>query len=234
MKSLVKAYTLLSLAFAGLLLSLSVQAAALEAELSKVTLFVEGMMKSRGGVTWMSWPDSVVAALSELPGIQEENITVNLDRDAFTVSYDAALVTLDIMYEAIRELGYSPGLQAPDVSDSSSADVTVSSPLVAALATASQSGKLVLIDFSAEWCAACKVLEAQVFSDATVIEALQDYVFVEVDTDAFPESAKAHDVVGMPTLLVLNSDGEELYRNVGLITPEEFSETLYNLLKDHN
>ena len=169
-----------------------------------------------------------------MPGIQEENITVNLDRDAFTVSYDAALVTLDIMYEAIRELGYSPGLQAPDVSDSSSADVTVSSPLVAALATASQSGKLVLIDFSAEWCAACKVLEAQVFSDATVIEALQDYVFVEVDTDAFPASAKAHDVVGMPTLLVLNSDGEELYRNVGLITPEEFSETLYNLLKDHN
>jgi uncharacterized protein (DUF2141 family) len=51
MKSLVKAYALLSLAFAGLLLSLSVQAAALEAELSKVTLFVEGMMKSRGGVT---------------------------------------------------------------------------------------------------------------------------------------------------------------------------------------
>ena len=78
------------------------------------------------------------------------------------------------------------------------------------------------------------MLEAQVFSDATVIEALQDYVFVEVDTDAFPESAKAHDVVGMPTLVVLDSDGEELYRNVGLITPQEFSDTLYRLLKEHN
>jgi len=42
---------LLSAAIAGFLLSMSVQAAALEAELSKVTLFVEGMMKSRGGVT---------------------------------------------------------------------------------------------------------------------------------------------------------------------------------------
>lgn len=150
------------------------------------------------------------------------------------MSYDAALVTLDTMYEAIRELGYSPGLRAPDVSDSSPANETVSSPIDAALTTASESGKLVLIDFSAEWCAACKVLEAQVFSDATVIEALQDYVFVEVDTDAFPESAKAHDVVGMPTLVVLNSDGEELYRNVGLITPQEFSDTLYRLLKEHN
>jgi uncharacterized protein (DUF2141 family) len=51
MKSLIKSSSLLSVAFAGLLLSLSVQAAALEAELAKVTLFVEGMMKSRGGVT---------------------------------------------------------------------------------------------------------------------------------------------------------------------------------------
>ena len=41
----------LVLALAGLLLSLSVKAAAVEAELSQVTLFVEGMMKSRGGVT---------------------------------------------------------------------------------------------------------------------------------------------------------------------------------------
>ena len=36
---------------ASLIVSLSAQAAAVEAELSKVTLFVEGMMKSSGGVT---------------------------------------------------------------------------------------------------------------------------------------------------------------------------------------
>ena len=186
MKNLIKSSALLSVAFAGLLLSLSVQAAALEAELSKVTLFVEGMMKSRGGVTWMSWPDSVVAALSELPGIQEDNIDVNLDRDAFTVGYDASLVTLDSMYEAIRELGYSPGLQAPESSDTSSADESESSPIDSALSAALQTDKLVLVDFSAEWCAACKVIEAQVFSDASVIEALQTSVYVEVDTDTFP------------------------------------------------
>jgi hypothetical protein len=34
-----------------IVLSLSVKAATLESELSQVTLFVEGMMKSRGGVT---------------------------------------------------------------------------------------------------------------------------------------------------------------------------------------
>lgn len=165
-----------------------------------------------------------------MPGIQEENIDVNLDRDAFTVGYHASLVTLDTMYEAIRELGYSPGLQAPESSDTSSADESESSPIDSALSVALQTDKLVLVDFSAEWCAACKVLEAQVFSDASVIEALQNYVFVEVGTDTFPESAKSYDVVGMPTLVVLNSVGEELYRNVGLITPEAFSQKLNELI----
>jgi thiol:disulfide interchange protein DsbD len=164
-----------------------------------------------------------------LPGIQEENIDVNLDRDAFTVGYDASLVTLDTMYEAIRELGYSPGLQAPESSDTSSADEYGSSPIDAALSAALQTAKLVLVDFSAEWCAACKLLEAQVFSDASVIEALQNYVFVEVDTDTYPDSAKTYDVVGMPTLVVLSASGEELYRNVGLITPEELSQKLNEL-----
>mgnify|MGYP000123484396 CR=1 FL=1 len=41
----------LFLTMAGLILSFSVKAAAVDAEMSQVTLFVEGMMKSRGGVT---------------------------------------------------------------------------------------------------------------------------------------------------------------------------------------
>jgi hypothetical protein len=41
----------LAIAVAGLMLSFSVKALAVEAEMSHVTLFVEGMMKSRGGVT---------------------------------------------------------------------------------------------------------------------------------------------------------------------------------------
>jgi hypothetical protein len=41
----------LILALAAVLLSFSVKAAAVDAEMSQVTLFVEGMMKSRGGVT---------------------------------------------------------------------------------------------------------------------------------------------------------------------------------------
>ena len=50
-KPILKLLFILPLLMAPLLASLAAQAAAAEAELSKVTLFVEGMMKSRGGVT---------------------------------------------------------------------------------------------------------------------------------------------------------------------------------------
>jgi hypothetical protein len=56
------------------------------------------------------------------------------------------------MYEAIRELGYSPGLQAPEASNGPAADESDTSPIDAALSAAAQSDKLVFVDFSAEWC----------------------------------------------------------------------------------
>ena len=43
--------SLFVLSLTAVILSFSVKAAAVEAEFSQVTLFVEGMMKSRGGVT---------------------------------------------------------------------------------------------------------------------------------------------------------------------------------------
>jgi len=48
---IVKILSLASVLAMTCVLSLSVKAAALESEMSRVTLFVEGMMKSRGGIT---------------------------------------------------------------------------------------------------------------------------------------------------------------------------------------
>lgn len=221
----------LSIAFVALMLSFSVKASAVEAELSHVTLFVEGMMKSRGGVTWMSWPDSVVVALSELPGIEEDNIVVNLERDAFTLSYDPARVKLEDMYLQITELGYSPGIEPPDALESDDRGEAEASPVEGALATAQRESKLVFVDFSAEWCLACKVLEEQVFSDYAVKGALSSYVFVEVDTDEYPQTAATYEVVGMPTLVILSSQGDELFRSVGLIEAADLQQKLEELVR---
>lgn len=172
----------------------------------------------------------MVAALSELPGIQEQNITVNLDRDAFTVGYDSELASLDDMYEAILELGYSPGIEELGTGETESGSSgSIPEPIASALTEAVDGGKLIFIDFYAEWCIACKVLEENALNNSAVQEALESYIELKVDTDAYADAARHYKVVGMPTLLVVDSAGEEIYRSVGLIEPEELSANLSQL-----
>ena len=171
----------------------------------------------------------MVAALSELPGIAEEDIVVNLERDAFTLAYDAALINLENMYQAIQELGYSPGLEALDGSLAQSETLAEGSPLTLAFEIARREGKLVFADFSAEWCIACNVLEQTVLSNPDVQQTLEAYVFVDIDMDTYPHEASVYQVVGMPTLLVLNTDGEELFRSVGLIEADALQQKLSSL-----
>lgn len=172
---------------------------------------------------------SVVAALSELPGIKsKERVEMILDRDAFTIAYDATLTTLDDMYTAILDLGYSPRLASENVSgsDASTPSGEVPQPIAEALIQARSEGKLLLIDFFAQWCIACKALDEQTLNSEEVQSALAGYVFVKVDTDQFPESAMYYEVVGMPTLLILGANGNEKFRSIGSISAADLSEKL--------
>ena len=174
----------------------------------------------------------MVAALSELAGIKSEDIEVNLDRDAFTIDYESSLVTLDEMYAAIFNLGYSPGLEETESTSSpDGAPGGIPEPIASSLAEAAGSNKLVLVDFYAEWCAACKLLEETALTDPSVTNALENYIFLKVDTDIYEAAASYYDVLGMPTLLVLNSAGDEIYRFVGLIDPENLALKLDELIQ---
>ena len=173
----------------------------------------------------------MVAALSELAGV-DEDIEVFLDKDAFTLDYDPALVNLEDMYTAIRGLGYEPRLSAGEEVESAIAEAgaAVPEPVATALATAKTEGKLVFLDFYAEWCLACKVLEENTLLDSAVASTLEKLVSLTVDTDLYTPASLHYNIVGMPTLLVLDSDGTEIYRSVGLITPSELNQALNDLL----
>ena len=62
------------------------------------------MIKSRTGITWMSWPESVEAALLELPGV--EQVEVDLDSDIFIVSYDEAQVSESDLIHTVTVLQF--------------------------------------------------------------------------------------------------------------------------------
>lgn len=63
-------------------------------------------------------------------------------------------------------------------------------------------------------------------SDNRIEELLANYIVVEIDMDTYMEVARSLEVVGMPTLLVLNANGEELCRSVGLIEADALAEEL--------
>ena len=80
---------------------------------------------------------------------------------------------------------------------------------------------VVLVDFYADWCGPCQMMEP-------TIEALAeetDAAVLKVDVDRFQALAGEHQVQGIPTLLVF-ADGELAERIVGAQTGETLSQTI--------
>jgi thiol:disulfide interchange protein DsbD len=89
-------------------------------------------------------------------------------------------------------------------------------------------GKKVMLDFSAEWCALCKELEENTFSNKEVQSALKDFVLIQVDlTDNTKETkalSKKYRVFGPPVVLFFNKDGKLLPSKTlnGYVAPSKF------------
>lgn len=82
------------------------------------------------------------------------------------------------------------------------------------LKQASRTGTPVMLDFYADWCISCKVMERNVFSDGTVIQALAPYKLLQLDmTDNTPEQQALLDELGLfgpPAILFFDNTGAEM------------------------
>ncbi len=95
-----------------------------------------------------------------------------------------------------------------------------------ALASARRSGKLVAVDFYAEWCEPCKMLEHETFPHPDVIRAGATFEWARVDIDRYPELAMRYNVQGIPNIVFLSPGGELVHRAVGFYPPEPFADVL--------
>ena len=97
-----------------------------------------------------------------------------------------------------------------------------------AVAEAGAAGKAVMLEFYADWCVACKELEAFTFSDPLVQRALAGVVVLKADVTANDEQDQAllrrFGLIGPPATLFFGPDGGERrgYRLVGFVAAAEF------------
>ncbi|HXE55234.1 MAG TPA: thioredoxin family protein [Tepidisphaeraceae bacterium] len=96
----------------------------------------------------------------------------------------------------------------------------------AALQEAKQTGKPMLLDFSAKWCGPCQDMRRTTWSSAKVASALGDYVPVQIDVDARPDLAHQFNAEAIPHLVVLDSSGNLVKWTEGELPPDEFLQWL--------
>ena len=95
-------------------------------------------------------------------------------------------------------------------------------------------GKPVMLDLYADWCVACKEFEKYTFSDPQVQRALKETVLLQANVTANSAQDKALlkqlNVLGLPTILFFNEQGEEqpAQRVTGFMDAAAFSAHLHD------
>jgi len=109
---------------------------------------------------------------------------------------------------------------------------TISTPadLDRVLAEAKSSGTPLLLDWYADWCISCKVIEHEVLNDAKVVERLKGYRLIRFDITASNAEQRAlldrYKLFGPPALMFFGKDGVEHtdVRVIGEINASDFAE----------
>ena len=80
-----------------------------------------------------------------------------------------------------------------------------------------------MIDFKAEWCGPCKMLDRTTWSDDEVIDSVKEKaVAVKIDVDQHGDLASKYGIRSLPTIIFTNADGEVVSRFIGYRDAEGF------------
>ncbi|RON16313.1 protein-disulfide reductase DsbD [Pseudomonas brassicacearum] len=134
--------------------------------------------------------------------------------------------------DPLNPIGQSRAIAGNAPAQNTGAWQTINTPseLDRVLADAQSSGTPLLLDWYADWCISCKVIEHEVLNDAKVMERLQGYRLVRFDITASNAEQRAlldrYKLFGPPALMFFGKDGVERadVRVIGEINAKDFAE----------
>ena len=118
----------------------------------------------------------------------------------------------DDLWQPLKVYGGSQTAAAPTAHD---AFMTINDPAVlqTQLDSAKAQGQWVLVDYYADWCVSCKIMEKQVFGKPEVLDALKDVRLLRLDVTADNAASREllgrYKVPGPPSFVWIGPDGEE-------------------------
>ena len=97
------------------------------------------------------------------------------------------------------------------------------------IAQAAQTGKPIMLYFTADWCPPCKELKKYVFSRADVAEASRQLVNIYLDVDQDRATMESYRVRSIPIIFFLDNSGEVVSTITGAGSAKAFIKHMNNL-----
>ncbi len=124
-------------------------------------------------------------------------------------------------------------LVCPAVATSgTAADIHWYSTLEEGSAAAIKVNKPMFLDFWADWCTACKVMEKDLYGDQAFARVADRFVLVRIDFDKKTALARRYNVEALPTVVFTDSYGGEFIRHRGFLDAKPFLELMRALPSD--